>query len=127
MTTIDHPNQQIYTKKGFVTQLTTYDRVSTSPAKNKCSFSPSKRMPKVKITGTDLFYALPSTKSTRAAGFGIGERFKSVSRNNSPSPDRYDVPSLFNPDNSTSTFAVHCKTRTFAFGTGREAYKVVTN
>mgnify|MGYP007023760240 CR=1 FL=1 len=73
------------------------------------------------------FYALPSTKSTRAAGFGIGERFKSVSGNNSPSPDRYDVPSLFNPDNSTSTFAVHCKTRTFAFGTGREAYKVVTN
>ena len=40
-----------------------------------------------------------------------------------PSPDRYNPPTLFKPDNTTSTFAVHCVgDKTFAFGAGREAF-----
>jgi len=67
---------------------------------------------------------LPSTKSTRGAGFGIGERFKESKKSKSPSPDRYNPPSLFKPDNTTSTFAVHCVgDKTYSFGTGRESFK----
>jgi hypothetical protein len=41
----------------------------------------------------------------------------------SPPPDSYDIPSLFKPNNTTSTFAVHCKGKhTYCFGTGRESY-----
>ena len=72
-------------------------------------------------------YTLPSTKGSRAAGFGIGERFSEqktkLRKNNNPSPDKYDVPSLFKPNNTTSTFAVHVKgDTTFCFGTGRDAF-----
>jgi len=47
----------------------------------------------------------------------------------SPPPDAYNIPTVFSPNNTTSTFAVHCKgQRTFAFGTGREAFgKTVIN
>jgi len=42
---------------------------------------------------------------------------------NNPSPDRYHPPTLFKPDNTTSTFSVHCKgSKTYSFGAGREAY-----
>jgi hypothetical protein len=42
----------------------------------------------------------------------------------SPSPDRYSPPTLFKPDNTTSTFAVHCVgEKTYSFGTGRESFK----
>lgn len=42
----------------------------------------------------------------------------------SPSPDRYSPPTLFKPNNTTSTFAVHCVgDKTYSFGTGRESYK----
>ena len=44
---------------------------------------------------------------------------------NNPSPDAYRPPTLFKPNNTTSTFAVHCKgPRTYSFGAGREAYKI---
>lgn len=89
-------------------------------------------------------YTLPTTKTTRGAGFGIGDRFKqksngkfsiyltiiyAIGKSKSPSPDRYNVPSLFNPNNTTSTFAVMCKgTKTYSFGTGRESFgKTVIN
>tara|TARA_B110000285_G_scaffold168476_1_gene188419 strand:+ start:345 stop:683 length:339 start_codon:yes stop_codon:yes gene_type:complete len=47
----------------------------------------------------------------------------------SPPPDAYNIPTVFSPNNTTSTFAVHCKgPKTFSFGTGREAYgKTVLN
>jgi hypothetical protein len=72
-------------------------------------------------------YTLPSTKGSRAAGFGFGERFSqqkiALKKNNNPSPDKYNIPTLFNPNNTTSTFAVHVKgDTTYCFGTGREAY-----
>jgi hypothetical protein len=87
-------------------------------------------------------------KKNRAAGFGVGERFGTNKKGNrkfiipiyvliyicylaklSPPPDAYNIPTVFSPNNTTSTFAVHCKgQRTFAFGTGREAYsKTVIN
>lgn len=75
-------------------------------------------------------YTLPSTKSTKAAGFGIGERFGTSDKrkigppNLSPPPNAYNIPTVFIPNNTTTTFAVHCRgTKTFAFGTGRDAYK----
>lgn len=46
-----------------------------------------------------------------------------------PSPDRYDIPTVFRPDNTTSTFANHMKgDMTYSFGTGRERFtKTVYN
>ena len=39
----------------------------------------------------------------------------------SPSPDEYHIPSLFSPNNTTSTFANFMKgDKTYSFGTGRE-------
>ena len=74
-----HPkfNLSIDTKKGKETLLTTYDIISTSPTKLKYSFGISKNVRfQNKTTNNDLIcYDLPSTKSTRAAGFGIGRRF----------------------------------------------------
>ena len=47
----------------------------------------------------------------------------------SPPPDAYNIPTVFSPNNTTTTFAVHCKgPKTFCFGTGRESYgKTVLN
>ena len=40
-----------------------------------------------------------------------------------PSPDRYNVPTVFKPDNTTSTFANHMKgDLTYSFGTGRDGF-----
>jgi hypothetical protein len=104
--------------------------VSTSPSKLKYTFgnSKSERFPKLKTKTNDIVgYTLPSTRGSRAAGFGIGERFSdqkiALKKNNNPSPDRYNVPSVFNPNQTTSTFAVHVKgDTTYCFGTGREAF-----
>ena len=91
--------------------------------------SKTKRIPNPPRSFTSLCsYNLPSTKATRGAGFGIGDRFKSESKIRSPSPNptTYNLPSQFVPDNTTSTFAVHnIKDRSFCFGTGREAFKKV--
>jgi hypothetical protein len=75
---------------------------------------------------------LPTTKKTRAAGFGFGERFGSSPKGSpkiSPPPNAYNIPTVFSPNNTTSTFAVHCKgPKTFCFGTGRNDYgKTVVN
>lgn len=48
----------------------------------------------------------------------------------SPSPDTYNIPTVFKPNNTTTTFSVHCKgENTYCFGTGREAFNktVVVN
>lgn len=76
---------------------------------------------------------MPSTRNKKACSFGIGERFADqtlkLRKNNNPSPDAYNVPTVFKPDNTTSTFAIHCKgDKTFCFGSGREAFnKTVIN
>lgn len=68
---------------------------------------------------------MPSTKSRRGAGFGIGERFAHTSmRERSPPPNTYNIPSVFIPDKTTTTFANHMvKDKSYCFGTGREGYK----
>ena len=67
---------------------------------------------------------MPSTKSKRGAGFGIGERFAHTSmRERSPPPNSYNIPSLFTPDKTTSTFTNHMvKDKSYCFGTGRESF-----
>jgi hypothetical protein len=104
--------------------------VSTSPSKLKYTFGNSKsdRFPKPTVKyNENIGYTLPSTKGSRAAGFGIGERFSDqklkLKHNKNPSPDKYRIPTVFNPNNTTSTFAVHVKgDTTFCFGTGRDAF-----
>lgn len=74
---------------------------------------------------------MPTTKNKRAAGFGIGERFGNSNIKVragpavlSPPPNAYNIPTVFIPNNTTTTFAVHCKgLKTFAFGTGRDSYR----
>ena len=79
MTTIDHPRftQKSYGGKDFRTTLTTFDHVSTSPAKQKFTFANSKsiRFKQAKVQHDLIGYNLPPTKSSRAAGFGFGKRF----------------------------------------------------
>jgi hypothetical protein len=40
---------------------------------------------------------------------------------NNPSPDKYNIPTMFKPDNTTSTFSVHVKGDvTYCFGASRD-------
>ncbi len=58
---------------GFITQ---YDTVNFSTAKQKYTFGKGARFPSVaKKMNESIGYDLPSTKSKRGAGFGIGKRF----------------------------------------------------
>ena len=85
MTTVQHPKymEHDYKRNGekFETSLTTYDNVSSSPAKLKYTFGngKGKRFPTInpiREKGHDLVgYSLPSTRGTKACSFGIGERF----------------------------------------------------
>ena len=105
----------------------TFDNISGSPSKLKYSFGKESRFPSVKRKLNDqVAYTLPSTKKTRAAGFGFGERFGTNNKGSprlSPPPNAYNIPTVWSPNNSTTTFAVHCKgPRTYCFGTGRESY-----
>ena len=65
---------------------------------------------------------MPSTKSKRGAGFGIGERFAHTSmRKRSPPPNNYNIPSVFIPDKTTTTFANHMvKDKSYCFGSSRD-------
>ena len=79
MSIISHPRRSTYCKTAVAdVSHMTYDNVSGSPTKLKYSFGISKaiRFPKVKLRNHEqVGYDLPTTKKTRAAGFGIGERF----------------------------------------------------
>jgi len=70
-------------------------------------------------------YDLPSTKSPRACSFGVGERFTNTSPGcKRHSTDKYyDMPSVFIPDHTTSTFTNHMIGKTYCFGNGREVFK----
>jgi len=55
---------------GYVTQ---YDTTNFSTAKQKFSFSKGQRFPSIRKTLNDkICYNLPSTKTKRTCGFGIG-------------------------------------------------------
>lgn len=101
MSTVDHPNQAINSKKGYKTTLTTYDNIQSSPGFQKYSFSVGKRDPIVnKSPCKQSGYTLPTTKTERCAGFGIGERFNhnrnpNSSRDTSPDPTAYNLPTQF--------------------------------
>ena len=90
MSTVDRP----YHIPGFKVTLTTFGGVSKSTAHLKCSFGGSTER---KLYGNlskspcdKICYELPSTKSPRAAGFGIGNRFyKPPTQNISPDPASY--------------------------------------
>ena len=82
MTSVLHPNQQSFKKRGHQAHITTYDYVSTSPSKMKHSFSSNapRFVQHQKNSSKDLIYTLPSTSTKKACGFGIGERFASYGR-----------------------------------------------
>lgn len=80
MSTIQHPRDKTYCSPNLgEVSYTTFNNVSTSPAKQQYSFGISKtiRFPSVKLRhpNEQVGYDLPSTKKVRAAGFGVGERF----------------------------------------------------
>lgn len=100
--------------------------MSSSPSKLHYSFGGEKRLPKVRLPSCPRTgYELPSTKSKRGAGFGIGERFAHTSmRERSPPPNTYNIPSVFIPNQTTTTFVNHMvKDKSYCFGTGRESFK----
>ena len=70
-------------------------------------------------------YLLPSTLSSKTCTFGIGDRFKERSTSPGRFTDQmYDLPTVFKPDNTTSTFCnFMVGSRTFCFGTGRDEMK----
>ena len=101
--------------------------MSTSPAKLKYSFGGlNNRFAKTRKPTTQLVgYDLPTTKTTKTCGFGVGDRFTSTSpggKRNSVDAF-YEVPSVFKVDNTTSTFANHMRGNTYCFGTGRDELK----
>mmetsp|Transcript_3257 Transcript_3257/g.5408 ORF Transcript_3257/g.5408 Transcript_3257/m.5408 type:complete len:128 (-) Transcript_3257:1054-1437(-) len=122
-----HPKIPPNGKRSVVYELMTYDQVLKNSSQSKYSFSKAHRFSQPQSFGPPVVqYNMPSTKAMRATCFGVGDRFQSPKKspkNESPSPQKYQIPSLFNPNNTTSTFAVHAKTdKTFAFGAGREAF-----
>ncbi len=65
------------------------------------------------------FYDLADTKSKRATGLGYGRRFANlinVATLNSPSPNKYDLASMFTKD---------AKSRAYSFGLSRDHFKKV--
>jgi hypothetical protein len=82
MTSVGHPKFPSHRGRGSF-DLTTFDNVSGSPSKLKYSFAKGTRFPSVNRRTHDLVgYSLPTTKKTRAAGFGIGNRFGSPRKGN---------------------------------------------
>ena len=82
MTSIGHPKFPSQRGRGSF-DLTTYDNVSGSPSKLKYSFGKESRFPSVSRRAHEqIGYTLPTTKKTRAAGFGHGERFGTNKKGN---------------------------------------------
>ncbi|KAL4511959.1 hypothetical protein ABPG72_012804 [Tetrahymena utriculariae] len=85
--------------------------VNNSPSKFQFSFSKSPRFLSPKKP-TDSFYDLPSQKSNRRAGFGVGSRPDFTKSQVCSPPSKYDLPSQFDKQRSTS--------RGKSFGTARD-------
>jgi len=79
MTTIDHPKMPSQNLNSPI-KLTTYETMASAPSNYKWSFGHDNRFPKVKKTIDKISYDLPTTKTKRSAGFGIGDRFKTVTK-----------------------------------------------
>jgi hypothetical protein len=68
MSTVQHPRSPFF-------NLVSYDKVSTSVAKQKFSFSKADRFPTLKNnTQNATGYLLPSQLNKRGAGIGFGEK-----------------------------------------------------
>ena len=106
MTTQAHP--KLPSTSGRSVELTTFQTVTSSPSNRKFSFGTQSRFPKLNLQGTDeLCYEAIPTTSKRATGLGVGERFKGTAyqKEKRPSPVSYHIPSLFNPDQTISSFS----------------------
>lgn len=61
--------------------------------------------------------------SRKVSVLNLFDRLTFVIIDTNPSPDRYNIPTVFKPNQTTTTFAVHVKgDTTYCFGTGREAF-----
>jgi len=86
-----------YHPKQMNSTLTSFDKVSTSSAIHKFTFSKDSRFKDIKIAHHRIGYELPSAiRQGRGmgVGFGFGERTKGRKADESPSPDRYDIGSF---------------------------------
>ena len=101
--------------------------INNSRAKQQYSFPKDERFRGIKrrnrqiylmtSCSCDIFYDLPNTRSARSAAFGYGARPNIFRRQFSPPPNRYTLPSDFDP-----TLKKSCK---YTFGMSREAFNKV--
>lgn len=69
------------------------------------------------IRRCEKFYDLPTTKLQRTTSFGVGQRVQLSVRQESPPPNRYNLPSDFEN--------LKQKGKVFSFGICRDAYSKV--
>ena len=93
--------------------------INNSSSKQQYSFSKSERFPKIKPT-TDSLYILPSTKTTRKAGFGYGTRsdFTNSIQRKGMNPGYYSI--LRDYDD----YPTHIRGHYFKFGPGRSETRI---
>ena len=70
MSVQQHPRSEFYL-------YTNYERVISSPGQAKFAFPKARRFSYQKPVSNLVGYELPSTISSKAAGFGFGTKFKS--------------------------------------------------
>ena len=70
MSVSQHPRSEFYL-------YTNYDRVISSPGQAKFVFPKARRFSYTKPVSNLVGYTLPSTISSKAAGFGFGPRLRS--------------------------------------------------
>eukprot|EP00350_Pseudokeronopsis_sp_OXSARD2_P005998 CAMPEP_0170542222 /NCGR_PEP_ID=MMETSP0211-20121228/1720_1 /TAXON_ID=311385 /ORGANISM="Pseudokeronopsis sp., Strain OXSARD2" /LENGTH=157 /DNA_ID=CAMNT_0010845217 /DNA_START=17 /DNA_END=490 /DNA_ORIENTATION=- len=105
-------------------QLTFYDNVNFSTAKQKFSFGKGDRFPRQKkIISDQIQYELPGTFGRRAPSFGFGDRFEFIKQAETPGPDSYRVSSEFEGGHNSTSYLP--KKQAFSFGISREAYEKV--
>ena len=122
-------------------QLTTWESISTSNAKQKFSFGKAQRF-KYKTSETKVGYDLPSTISKRGAGIGFGMKLDlgkiasskqlfNLTVIDSPPPTTYTLRSVFDPVEPPSVNSRNSlfkeRKKTFCFGAGREHFEKVYN
>jgi len=104
------------------------ETVNFSTAKQKYSFSKGARFQQLpKVLNEAIGYDLPATLAKRSAGFGVGPRFKTpmASRDESPPPDSYRLPSDFDVGAPGSTLPAASKGNVYSFGIGRQHFEKV--
>lgn len=62
-----HPKSELFTH-------TSFEKVTNSSAQQKYTFSKAQRFPTIKPTSDLVGYTLPSTRTSKVAAFGFGDR-----------------------------------------------------